>query len=258
MFLSRWPQSPAAFSLCLRHVKRGIFTSESSGAARRSSSLGRASCAAESCCLDPSGEPVSSTWPQNCFSLTRLLLDCEFERKLSIFLLFWHDSVVYVATQSGNASREVVCISWAMEGVCDASWLFSELPSTHPALSPLWNGLFKTPGCLKASLTIDRTSTLTRGVFQPPLLKLQQPTPDSGYTRYSDQEMKASLSVEMHRSSSGECQLYWYKRAGDFVSKILCHHFLGGFSGRSSRGEDRYKEVIHSGKGESGAAALGL
>lgn len=107
--------------------------------------------------------------------------------------------------QSRNASREVICISWAMEGVCDASGLFSELPSTHPALNPLWNDLFKTPVCLKASLTIDGTSTLTRGVFQPPLLKLQRPTADSGYTRYSDQEMKASLSVEMHRSSSGEC-----------------------------------------------------
>lgn len=120
--------------------------------------------------------------------------------------------------------------------------------SSHP-LTPTLNPLWKWPlqklhvpeGILKYRCV------LTRDFFQLPLLKIWPPTPKSGYTRYSDWEMKASVSLEMHRSSSGEHQLNWYKRAGDFVSKILCSHLLGTFSGRSSRGGDWYKEIIHSG-----------
>lgn len=103
----------------------------------------RASCTSDSCYLDPSREAVNLTLLQNCLSLTSLLLDCKFKRKPSIFLLFWHDSLLYVSMQTRNASRRMqagmLYVTVGPQKMCLMPLGFSQ--SSHPpthTLNPLW------------------------------------------------------------------------------------------------------------------------
>lgn len=153
--------------------------------------------------------------------------------------------------------RYVVCISWPQK-LYMMPLGFSQ--SSHPAapsLNPLWKWppqkLRVPEGILKYRWNECVNKRLLPSAFTKPLAA------SPWLWLHQISEVSASLSLEMCTSSSGERELSTdVKRAGGSVRKILCRRLVGAFSGRSLRGDEWYKEAVHSGKGKSGTAVLGL
>lgn len=142
--------------------------------------------------------------------------------------------------------RYVVCISWPQKMYMMPLGFSQSSHPPAPYLNPLWKWppqkLRVPEGILKYRWNKCVNERLLPTAFTKPLAASPWlATPDLG-----------SFSITFvgnAPSSPGECELDWCKRAGGSVSKILCCHLLGAFSGRSSRGDEWYKEAVRSGKG---------